>query len=456
MTPETNKETGEQQPSGLLLMLQNLETLYHCYCQLATDAARKSVLLGLTAEAGVLTLKLKAMRQRWVVYLPFQEVIDVHFEKWAEKVQSWNFGSQYEPSNGLILDLMGMAVEEPDPNNLEKSVIAYFGKVDKALRKPLSEWQEKAHDGLNDELKKLLAQPYELTEVQAIATRTFAALYNELKELYEYFSSELKEEQFRVLAIRLYHRNCQNAIKEAHNEVVRAHNAWPQKYQRDHALQMKERVKAILMKDTLGEELKEYIDLDYPELFEDACFGQFLFKNRHQLKPEDCALIVKCCTMISELNRYVDPDGSARRRAQAAFGRQLDAAERNIVKKLLAWVEVAEWRAGVTVASFTLGINRMLGVGYPLEPDMQALSNDLWQLLKKRKNCDDDKSLTVTWLNIVGWCVKKGYLSGGSPALCKQFLKRPLPDEYKAIDKGKNGEPLAFRKIEPLLERFLR
>ena len=55
----------------------------------------------------------------------------------------------------------------------------------------------------------------------------------ELKELEDFFWSELKEEHFVILAGRLMHRDCQEAIKEAHNEVRKAHNSWPKKFEKD-------------------------------------------------------------------------------------------------------------------------------------------------------------------------------------------------------------------------------
>lgn len=75
-----------------------------------------------------------------------------------------------------------------------------------------------------------------------------------------------------------------------------------------------------------------------------------------------------------------------------SVGRELTEEEKQIHKKLLALADKAEWRGGVTLESIKMGIGRMLGVGYQLEPDMQPLSEALWKLLKERKNCDEEKS----------------------------------------------------------------
>lgn len=166
--------------------------------------------------------------------------------------------------------------------------------------------------------------------------------------------------------------------------------------------------------------------------------------------------MVKCCTMIEDLNRFIDPNLQLKKRKSQAQGRELDNEEKAIVKTLLSLADKGDWRGGATADSIKLGINRMLGVGFHLDAEMQPLSDALWKLLKERRNCDADKSLMVTWLNIVGWCVAHRYLSGGSPALCKTFFPRCGQDDYKAIDKGKAGQPAAFKKIEALLEKFMK
>ena len=191
-------------------------------------------------------------------------------------------------------------------------------------------------------------------------------------------------------------------------------------------------------------------------MYDDVCFGQFIFKNRHKLTTQDVQQLVKKLEMIILLNeKYIDPNGKLRKREKEALGRDLTEEEKQIVKQLVTLTGRGEWRGGATADSIALGVKRMLGVGYTLDPEMQALSNHLWKLLQKRKNCKPDKSIEVTWLNIVGWCVTSGILGGPSHALCKDFYPRCGQDDYKAIDKGKNP-PKIFAQVIPLLETFLK
>ena len=57
---------------------------------------------------------------------------------------------------------------------------------------------------------------------------------------------------------------------------------------------------------------------------------------------------------------------------------------------------------------------------------------------------------------IVGYCLRKGLLSGGSPALAKTFYPKCQEDDYKAIIKGKNGDNATFKALEPLLDKYIK
>ena len=409
----------------------------------------------------------------WETFLPFQEAIDVKFGEWLEQAHSWlvilgedegESDAEVEQmilSRGYLLDLMGQEVEPltsgQTADELKQNVQTYCKKVDNLLRKSdMSGWEERAMERMEPEMLRLTDGMPEMKAARQSAVAAVKALADELNALEEFFWSDLKEEQFMVLSNRLLYRDCKEAIKSAHDHVRKEHNAWPKKYERDRAIAMKERIKMRLLTEARGEELKEYIDLDYPVLLDDACFGQYLFKSRHDLTIELLQEMVMYCTMINDLNQYIDPNLSIKKRKEKALGRELDAEEKVIVSHLTSWAEKAEWRSGATTGSITMGINRMLGVGYQLEPEMQPLSEALWKLLKVRRNCDAEKSARLTWLNIVGWCVRQRMLSGGSPALCKLFFPRCGQDDYKFIDKGR-GEPSAsFKKIEPLLAKYLR
>lgn len=448
--------TDSNPHSDLYCLLVNLESMVRSYSTSATTMARLSILKAIGSETKLLTRKLSAMHQRWLIYLPFHEVIDVHFDDWAEKAEAWTESIKHDvnqPSTGFLLDLMGDKVDEPD-EDLPKEVNSYCAKIDKRLIMKLDDWEGCNNEDENEDENLNLNDDIE-GEIEKVVL-ALAELRDKLTELEEFFSCELGQKQFIVLALRLRARDCRKVEKEAANEVRSAHNAWPQKYIKERAKQMKDNVKLELLKEEALAELPEYIDLDDPVLYDDACFGQFLFKSRQNLTTTQVQQMVKRLEIIRLCNEYMDPNGKLRKHQKNAQGRELTDEEKRIVKQLITWAERVEWRGGATIDTITMGIKKMLGVGHNLEGQSLALSDQLWKLLKTRRNCDADKSLMVTWLNIVGWCVRRQLISGASPALCKLFFTRCGQDDYKAIDKGKNDPSASFMKIESLLEKYLK
>lgn len=466
----------ETYSSELKILLDNLAGMFECYLSVSSRTAGMALLSAFTMEVAMVTLKLKALRKRWQVYLPFKEVIDVIFVEHEKTARQWlNLLTGQEDvaedeeyvldylhlDNDYLLDMMDYDIEPIrqglKPDELKQAVVDYCKKVDKLLKKSqLDDWEEKAMSRLEPKVLELVQKGQEEQTLMELTIATVKKYATELHELEEFFSSDLKEEQFMVLANRLMHRDCQKAIKDAHDQVRKEHNSWPKRFEKDRAIAMKERVKMLLLKDAHGEDLKEYIDLDYPELLEDACFGQYLFRDRHKLTYDDVALMVHYCTMIEDLNKYIDPNLAIKKRKAQALGRELDNEEKSIVKTLLGFADKAEWRNGATADSITLGINRMLGVGFHLEPAMQKHSDSLWKMLKSRRNKTAEESLMLTWFNIVGYCLRKELLTGGSPALAKLFYPNCHEDDYKAIIKGKNGDNATFTALEPLLDKYLK
>ena len=461
----TTSNNTDGQPSDMGYILRTIEMAFELYCRASSESARSGILVSLCAEAAMLRVKLGKTLCRWGNFLPFKESIDVNFGTWSdtiramlptlgdEDVESVEPKDLFMPSKGYLMDLMDVELEHPELDDAE----GYLSKIDRLLRRmDMSAWETKTLEKLEYEIRSQLDRLESHDTLRALTLRTLRALSDDLKTLHDFFSSELSEYQFRMLARRLHHRNTVKMTSEAAAEVTKELTLCPITKRKEYARQRKEELREELAGSPFGAQLGEYLNLDYPELFEEACYGQFVFRYRHQLTLEELNRIVKICTEITELNRFIDPKGRERRKEEAAKGRQLTDEERDIVKRLLQLAERGEWRGTTTTDSIKLGINRMLGVGFELDSEMRSLSEDLWSMLKKRRNLDADHSLQATWLNVVGWCVRQGLLSGGAPKLCKQFFPRAYDRDYNCILKGKDGEPASFKKVWPLLEKYLR
>ena len=127
-----------------------------------------------------------------------------------------------------------------------------------------------------------------------------------------------------------------------------------------------------------------------------------------------------------------------------------------ILERLQELVNKSLWLKGYTAESVYIGLQNALGNGeIGLSAENAVLSEKLWTLFRKRRASDSNSSFRITWLNIVGWCLKKGLLDGASPQLCNLYFPHAKGDTYKAIDKGRNGDVKAFVDIEPLLETYI-
>lgn len=454
-------EDPNPQPSELLQLLSNLKNLVQVYVNTGRKATRKPLLEAVMSETHLLCAKLSAMHTRWKTYLPYSENIDVRFGEWAQEIGRWSVLLTPETRQlpmGFVLDLQHEPLHELG-DNLEEEVPVYLSTIDKRLSQSSEGWETKAFP----EAAELCDAVDGLCQT---ALQDLAALKHELEELESFFSSELQQKHFRVLAHRLRARDCKKAEREALVEVHKAHNTWPEKFVKERASSMKADVKLDTLRNPKFAEVGDYLDLDFPEPYADACFGQYLFKNRHVLSKEEVQLLTKNIEKIRLLNEYIDPKGTLRKRAKVAQGRQLTPDQKAVVARLCEVIGHGNWRNGTTADSITLGMKKALGVEFALPADELKLSDKLWLLFTKRNKCGDathpdsddarEKSFKVTWLNIVGWCVTKDLLSGTSPSLCSAFFGYHDQDDYKAIDKAKNKPPKVFTEVCPLLDKYLK
>lgn len=514
---EIEPQTLEQQTcsSDMLCALMNLERMFHTYRFCLNEYAANAVLLGMAVEAQTLALKMKAMLARWKKYLPFHEVMDVKFDHWEKAVSEWIEVLGGNPSEEVdykypwmegrdeyMLDLFALTEcidEEGRPmvrapefyevgikDDYQREMAAYIERMDELIldmqedeMEDIDGWRtdvaRMSADSLRDAFISDVTMPYfyerdkqvvenleqyirerfdtlvnfdDTIECALIALR---CLQNQLCDVQALFCKHLPNEMFIRLSTRLFYRHCLNSYREGEACVNKWRNNWPEAKLKKNSEKKKEELIKLLAAKSYGLELQEYITLSSPNLFGDSSFGKFLFKNRQELKVEDVQYIHKVCRELNLLNELIGEEG--REVHNLAPIRQLDAQEQEILQKVELLVKKARWE-NITEESVITAIHKALGVG-PVFADTKlvAMSQSLWELLKKRRGCDAEKSLMVTWLNIVGYCVKKGFLSGGSPALTKRFFPRCGNDDYKAIDKGRHAENNKnFQSILPLLD----
>lgn len=511
--------SGQQRcPSDMLAALENLEQMFHAYRYCLNGYAANAVLMGMAIEAQTLALKMKAMLGRWNKYLPFHEVMDVNFDYWQKLVSEWIEVLGMNPSEEVddnypwlmgckeyMLDLYAQTecidengqrvVRAPEfyevgiKDDYQREMTAYMERMDGLLHEMAEyevyddDWREEvarmAADSLRDAFIADLTMPYSpdrnkevveklaqdikerfetlvgFDDTQECALIALRFLQNQLCDLQALFCKALPNEMFIRLSTRLFYRHCLCSYREGETHVNRWRNSWPEAHLKKNAVKKKEELKKQLVSKSYGMELQEYITIDSPNLFGDSNFGKFLFTNRYELKVEDVKYIHKVCRELNLLNKLIAEEG-AEVHTHSAPIRQLDVQEQEILRKVVILAKKASWE-NISEPQAITALHKALGMG-PVFADTKlvGMSQKLWDLLKKRRGCDADKSLMVTWLNIVGHCVKKGLMSGGSPALAKKFFPQCGSDDYKAIDKGRSGENKNFQSIVPLLDACFR
>lgn len=505
--------------SDMLLALENLERMFHAYRYCMNEHAANAVLFGMSIETQMLALKMKTMLGRWNVYLPFHEVMDVNFAHWHKQVGEWIEVLQGNDTDELqrkytwlvgcieyMLDLYVMLdgdaekelcvshAQETDMQtgreDCRQEVSAYMeqmtglhremmerdnsnfdwrGEVDRMAIMSLTDACVKdrvtmfpARDSygllqkVEQDVRKRFEMLGDLSDVADCALIALYFLHKQLGDLQALFCNALPNEMFTRLSIRLFYRHCMPSYHEGESEVNRWRNTWPEAKLKSNAGKKKEELIALLTGKPYGTELQEYISVDAPDLFGESNFGRFLHKSRGDLRVEDLKYIHKVCREINLLNELIGQEGSVVETHSAPI-RQLEASEQEILEKLTALARSAEWR-NISEDVAVNALHKALGLGPVfLDAKLMGMSQSLWNMLKKRRGCDAEKSLRLTWLNIVGYCLSKGFMNGHAPALAKSFFPHCGKDDYKAIDKGRNArDNKNFLAVIPLLDACFR
>ena len=140
---------------------------------------------------------------------------------------------------------------------------------------------------------------------------------------------------------------------------------------------------------------------------------------------------------------------------------QLVGHDQWIVNKLTELVCRGYWQQGLTEENVLSGLFKALALEEPgLNTKEMELSNKLWAMLRERRGQEKEDSLKITWLNIVGYCLRHEMLKGPATKLCKEFYPNAKVDDYKSINKGKKANERddlkCFVEIEPLLDTYLK
>ena len=479
-------EKSTKKRSDLLHLLENIDSSIQLYMEVMNEVSQRSLAMGIAMESITLSLKLRAMLERWKVYLPFHECRDVEFDKWGrlleQRILSLNRVRQsdaskgyFYPKNKFWLDMSEkpLFIPRDTDKGLKQDVKAYVARVDERLDRleVTTNAESDERKGVIDRLAmETLKEQYgdrfptqwgEADEQHSNHDCMIKALeeFKELLfELHYFFHADKSDEQYLRLSLRLFERLCKEVEADVWDECNRWMVEWPKRLRQSKATEKRE---ALMAELTEWEEhqgackFSDYCDFVRLNPLEDPDFGQFLFIRRDRLETKEVTWLFEICLKIKWLNTFILTPLSVTSEGEEIASFSIE--EQAIREELMELCELTQWQNGMTAERMKEGLSRMLDVhGTALDAQQRMLSKELWTLYRQRPKCRDrEKSLQVTWLNFIGWCQRRQFIAGSSPALCRTFFPQAEEDAYKAIDKGRNQDVKSFERLTPLFEACL-
>ena len=518
------EKQAQQNNTDLKNMLQHIDTLLTMTLSSVNSVSGQLLSVATAMECISLSQKLQRTLDRWRVYLPFREAHDVNFKWWvgylSDLHKRLNDGSDIQPAPPYNLDYIDMldsvsadaddagddAGQQPlftpryADSELQSDVREYVQRLDEQLERitDLSADEEQEwSDRVDRQSLKVLRQQYTdylrliytsraqytpqqyqeevvpqaISYLKTIANQPVMAycldmalstLLDTLRQIDDLFSrDDISDEQLLRLSLRLYYRHCHDADQAASKEIHRKATAWPLRYRRDRAIEMREQLIARLRRSYQDPMLQQYIDIERPCPLTDPEFGRFLFASRHLIGISDVKALFSDCFRIHHLNRLIDPLA-----AEADINAcQLNQQRKQVYARLKQLVQQAHWLGGMTAERVLSCFAQLL---LP-QPSRLASSQPsphceiFWGLLTCRRGCEDGfRSLKLTWLNLLGYFISRGVLKGGNKSLCNQFFPNGSTEgkynenDRNHINKGADHRaPYDFQQLRPELDRIL-
>ena len=497
---------------NIKLILENLEQMFICAFHCLNESAFGALLVGMGQEALLLTMKLEEMRARWTNYIPLKEMEGFDYKSWEGKIRMWvdilsgkYLGEdipaaykQYEPSNAFLFDLYALVKEQGqqgshyydiDPSqDLYESIRAYINNVyrmmDVCSKSKDQVWKMEACNMASERLRQMLVDDIpsnkeyvcepreEMTERIRLCFESLKKcsdtvnccilalnrLQNAMKKLQQALN-RIPLEKFERLAARCYTIYGEKRCQEAEDMVNECRSTWPMNRIEECAKDMKEQALKDLDTLTKGTKLKEYIDVENPQLWEGPSFGQYLYASRKKLDHNYIEEIYYNCSIIRQVNDILSthakgtalstsiPDEDEYRRYA------WDTLRKQIRNPKATWQHITPGE-----------IEKAMGLALGIEPGLEdarsfKMRNTLWKMmLTRREKSMIEDSVRLLWLKLLGYLIEHGYQKSVGTTLLHLFYPKAPDTEYNNINKGRDcvkDRPncqRTFRSVIPLLD----
>jgi len=291
----------------LLSMLDVIRQLYAVSRIVLNSYSAAAVLVSMSVEVQTLLTKLRTMRQRWEIHLPFKEASTVDFVDWSQWAAQLATAiraadgrtcltSTTAPSCHSLLDLYHEAtlpeVEKQETTDLTepKQLLQYHS----TLQTTLAVQRETCMDTIS----RFVAGRF--TDVQGIDLSSFCDLTtirNTCSDLLSQLSRELDlmhEQQVKIFSPKDYERLAdrilyeseykgQEARRDARDTMHNWRNGVPEGKLEESRREQIEHTKEEIRHTKHGVKLEQYVNLDADFSSQRSEFGRFLFNRRRDI-----------------------------------------------------------------------------------------------------------------------------------------------------------------------------
>ena len=308
--------------SDLLSMLNIVDQLYNASCGVINSHSAAAVLMSLAVEVQTLLIKLRAMRQRWTVHLPFKEAITVDFIKWSCRAKQLSFEIHSADrrtclspgpsalSSHYLLDLYNEAVLELDETvkSLDTTDPRKLLEHHAAMQEKLTAQREQCVDAISQlvsnqfskDLSIDLSSAYDLSSVRSLCSDLLMKLSEELDLLHEQLVKIFTPKDYERLADRILFEaeyEAPQALREARDIMHNWRNGVPSGKLDESRKEQIELTKEKIRHTKHGVKLEQYVNFDADFYSQRSEFGRFLYNRRRNIthaELRELLLLVFC------------------------------------------------------------------------------------------------------------------------------------------------------------------
>lgn len=345
--------------SDILIILENIDSMFNAYCHAITEATKNALALAIAQEANMLQLKLSVLADRWAKWVPFKEACDVDFDKWGARiskissifsgdVEDYPECEVFDASKNFFLDFYNAlplfvkdgeedATIEED-NYFEGAINEYnesFGSVQEMMSRDFissSDIVEPSSHLLDidvykryitdlddlgmsgDRKKELLSETIGLCDClnnEENCNRFAVVALHMLSYTLTHVDSvlmQLTDKAFSDMVARLENWYCYDTSPDTYLEIKSWLTACPKGHEKRLSMKEIEKQANDLRNNDWLEEILCCIDLDKPSTFDQVNLGKVLFKNRSLMSREDAIDIIQKLIRITMWYYYTQQE----------------------------------------------------------------------------------------------------------------------------------------------------